>query len=123
MTKHKDNSDEFYITLSGKIGVFIPRVRQKIDDELDSIHWIRKKIGFGFDIKRYQLEALMEDIGPRHTQYKHVRKFQMIKDRENKIVYRDDYIQEVTGGLSIQHFPVDSWVFTESDVSAYSNEC
>jgi hypothetical protein len=67
VTKHKDNSDEFYITLSGKIGVFIPRVRQKIDDELDSVHWIRKKLGFGIDIKRYQLEALMEDIGPRHT--------------------------------------------------------
>lgn len=27
VTKHKDNAEEFYITLSGRIAIFIPRAR------------------------------------------------------------------------------------------------
>lgn len=120
MTKHKDNSDEFYITLSGKIGVFVPRARESIDEEIDSIYWMRKKIGLGFDIKRYHLDQLLEEIGPRHVQSKHIKKFQGIKDRENRIVYRDDYIQEITKGLSFSDFATDSWVFTDQDVSHFT---
>lgn len=116
VTKHRDNAEEFYITLAGRIAIFIPRNRQKIQDELDSIYWIRKKVGFGFDIKRYHLDKLAEEIGPKHGQNRHIRKFKIIKDRENRIVYRDDYFQEATKGLCVSNIPEGSGILTDDDV-------
>lgn len=117
VTKHKDNSEEFYIILSGKIAFWVPKQRTKIEEELDSIKWIRKKIGFGFDIKQSQLDKLSEEIGAKHVQNRHIKKFKIIKDRENMIVYRDEYFREVNLGLVPSDIPNDSWILTDQDVS------
>lgn len=66
------------------------------------------------------MDKLAEEIGPTHGQNRHIRKFKMIKDRQNKIIYRDDYFQEATKGLRVADIPEDSGILTDQDVSLFS---
>lgn len=117
VTKYKDNADEFYITLKGNIGILIPRNPEAIQDEVNSVFWIRKKIGYGIDITRPMLDELVKKIGKNHTQVRNIRKYREILEKENKVLYRDDYIREAFGGLGMEEIPERVDLYSETEVN------
>lgn len=58
--KHKDTSDHFYIILKGTVGIYIPRIRKKIEEELDLVCYITTCIrGEKFEISGKHLHTLL----------------------------------------------------------------
>lgn len=116
VTKYKTASNEFYITLKGDIGVLIPRDPEKIQKELDSVYWVRKRLGFGIDLTRRELEELSDGIGSGHVQNKNIKKWDRILERENRVVYREEYLKKNLGGLCLDDVPEEADLFSKDHV-------
>lgn len=123
--KHKGVSDEFYINLIGRIGIFLPKNRDLIKSEIEAIEWVIQAYGDHIRIKNNdvitykQIKALDKKFGEKHMHYKHWITFQEIRVEEKKVVYRNEYIQETCGGLSIEDIPLNSGIFNPDEVNIF----
>ena len=51
LMKHRDQAENFYINLSGKIGIFVEKTAEDYKNDLMAIEWIKNKMKRTFHIK------------------------------------------------------------------------
>ena len=116
LTKYKDQANEFFISLNGKIGVFIPRNSEEMKEELEAIYWIQKRIGFEITIYRKDLVKLSAEVGQKHRYSKYLKAFQKVMGTENKVRYKDEWLFKKTKGLRNEDILPESEIFNENKV-------
>ena len=122
--KYKDVSENFYINLSGKIGIFIPRTRDEIQEELrlvfdasDNIPKEQKAFdeeSFNAYLKRTNLDRKFRFGASRTNKYDLIAR--------GKIVYNNEYLKENLGGLDYTTIPENSDFFLSEMVRKFTLE-
>lgn len=102
VTVYKDISREFFIILSGRIGIFIPRPESAILEELEAIHFLYKASGLTLekDLKREGLVRIHSKLEPNHRFKSYPLRYDLISTQNNKVTYNAEYFASVCGRIS-----------------------
>ena len=98
---YKDISREFFIILSGRIGIFIPRPESLLAEELEAIDFLYKMSGLTMekDLKRDSLARLGAKIGPGHKFHSYPSRYELISIKNQRVTYTAEYVARVCGNL------------------------
>ena len=128
LTLYKDIAREFFITLKGKIGVFVPRSREKCKREREAVKWVYKKIGKKHfeSVTDGMLRALEKRSVNNNIYREEVARFKMIKGEgegvKRRLVYREEYFKSVSGGLVEEEVNDQCKIFSEEDSVSKTNQ-
>jgi len=109
--KHRDPPKNFYITISGTIGVFIRRTRSQMDDETSIIQGMvnySNTKGECLNLSSIEFYAKISKLG-KFIYHKGICKFDRVS--KDELVYNNEYLKEVLGGLDNSSIHPDSGLF------------
>ena len=118
--KHSQKSENFYIVLSGVLGVFIERPMDSFEQEVDIVRAIFERMSHSqktsysqYDI--YLFASLQKAIKPYFFSPKGVKKYKEIDNM--RVVYTDEYLEEIFGGLNNSHIDPEANIWSQKPES------
>lgn len=121
VTLYKDVAKEFYIILSGKIGIFIPKPDHMLQEELEAIDWIfnAARLNKGMDCREIHMQKIQSKLEKDHKFYKYLHRYKLISKIDDYIEYRPEYVKQVCGGLEIDDFEMEAKMFLKDKVNHF----
>lgn len=111
---YKDQPNECFINVRGKIGAFVPDP-EGLQSSLIDVQWIcnRPTLKSKRKIERKDIEFEAEQLGISHSKYEMMLRYDTICKDSRKVSYNMDYFKSVMGGLSPTEVSQDSNILNE----------
>lgn len=115
--RHLAEATEFYIILSGQVGVFVPRVPMNILQEISTVDTMVARLGEQ-NLNQEQIEKYIEDTNLDPSRRKFLTHLRSVE--KGKIVrFKQEYLNEMLGGISASIF-ADENIFDPNGYLNYS---
>ena len=113
--KHREPSEEILINLKGKIGIFLPMIQEKFQEEKDALDYVLELARDYRNVERDEIKKIAKDLGKESFMGSVILRFQAIRDKN--VTYNDEEFQKTNKGLKYSDLDVEkSGIFDQEQV-------